>query len=1564
MNESLKKPATAIAIIGMAGRFPGARNLEQFWQNLRNGTESLRNFSDEELLAAGVDPRALENPAYVKAGTHLDDAALFDAGFFGVSPREAEVMDPQHRAFLECSWEALEDSGYDSDTYAGSIAVFAGSSMNTYATNNLLANADVLASAGGYQAMIGNDKDFLTTRVSYKLNLRGPSIAVQTACSTSLVAIQLACQSLLSRQCDIALAGGVSINFPQNTGYLYQEGMIFSPDGHCRPFDANAGGIRAGEGVGIVVLKCLDEALKNADNIHAIILGAAINNDGSGKVGYTAPSVAGQAAAVASAQSMAEVDPRTITYVEAHGTATPLGDPIEVAALTKVFSSRTREHQFCGIGSVKSNIGHLDAAAGVAGLIKTVLAMKHRELPPTLNFESANPQIDFANSPFHVITKLAPWNPDGMPRRAGVSSFGIGGTNAHVVLEEAPVVASSPAARPNQIVVLSARSKAALDVQTHNLVRFLTDHPETNLADAAYTLQNGRRTFDHRKMVLTANLEDARRTLESNDYRRVHASQQQSKNRPVVFLFSGQGSQYPNMGAGVYREEKVFREHIDQCAELLRPHLGCDLRAALYPELFPAMSVKGTTAGAADLLNQTWLTQPALFATEYALAKLWTHWGIEPRAMLGHSIGEYVAACLAGVFTLSDALALVAARGDLMYGLPKGAMLAVNLSAQELRPRLPDAISIAAVNGPSLCVVSGPFPEIDNVEKKLEGQGVGCQRVRTSHAFHSAMMDGAIAPFVEKVAGVRRNAPKLTFLSNVTGAKIADADAIDPHYWGRHLRATVLFSAGVSELAKDSGSIFLEVGPGHTLKTLTRQVLAGLPEDFVLSSLPQAHEKQPSESFVLNTLGRLWLAGAGVSWQKLHEGERRHRISLPNYPFERTKYFIERPSGEGIRESARGRETQTSHAAFATRLPMEDWFWVPSWRRSVPLASMRSRLDNIGEGVWAVFLDDSGIGTELVQRLRKEGIDTTSVRGGSSFARTAADDFTIDLTSREDYERLIAQMTSSGKRLRCIIHLCNVGDLPGCSLQRQRMNAVVDRAFFGPLFLGQALAAAVPHGALQLLFVTSGMQTILDSDGPHPEKALLLGLSKVLPEEMNHIECRSVDLESSCTEAGACDWTSKLLLAEATQGFRDNIVGYRGSYRWTLGMSRVRLTPSREGLGAFRERGSYIITGGTGGIGLTLAEHLARSVRANLLLISRSGLPPRSEWPRLANASDSSDPTVATIRRVQEVEALGSHVIVASADVANEAQMRDAVGRAKREFGSIHGVIHAAGLPGGGLIELMTRDAAESVLSPKLHGTLLLDELLADEPLDFFLLCSSINSILGVVGSVDYTAANCYLDSLSMSRASQGRTRMISVNWVAWSDVGMAARMKLPPELQSAHAESMRYAIRPQEAIELFDRIVASKLPQLAVATRDLGPMLEAMHVLESRVSEAPASREVETASTVPVLRHARPELPSAYLAPRNEQEQSLAAIWSELLGIDSVGVNDNFFDLGGHSLLGTRILSRIQEVFKVSLTLRTIFELPTIAELAGRLQTVRWAAQSSVAEVGRGEDAREEIEL
>ncbi|MGI2902872.1 aminotransferase class III-fold pyridoxal phosphate-dependent enzyme [Tolypothrix sp. VBCCA 56010] len=872
-----------IAIVGMTGRFPGAKNIEQFWQNLRDGVESISFFSDQELLSSGIDPARLSQPQYVKAGAVLEDIELFDASFFDFSPKEAQITDPQHRLFLECAWEALEGAGYDSQTYAGRIGVYAGVSLNTYFLSKIYTAPELIESVGSYRTSIGNSQDFLPTYVSYKLNLKGPSINVQTACSTSLVAVHLACQSLLNGESDIALAGGVSIQVPHKAGYRYQKGGIMSPDGHCRAFDAKAQGTISGNGVGIVVLKRLEDALADRDYIHAIIKGSAINNDGSLKVGYTAPSIDGQAKVISEALAMARISPEMVSYVETHGTGTVLGDPIEIAALTQAFRT-TDKKNFCGIASVKTNIGHLDAAAGVSGLIKTVLALKHKQIPSSLHFKQPNPRIDFANSPFYVNSTLSEWKTNGTPRYAGVSSFGIGGTNAHVVLEEAPVAEPSFSSCPWQLLVLSAKTVSALETATTNLVQHLKQHLDLNLADVAYTQCVGRRAFEHRRIVVCQNLDDAVKVLEPPDPQRVFTKFTEPSGREVVFMFPGQGAQYADMGRELYQTETIFHKQIDDCCELLKSYLGLDLRTLLYPH-------EEQTKAAAQQLQQTHITQPALFVVEYALAQLWIAWGIRPSAMIGHSIGEYVAACIAGVFSLEEALVLVATRGRLMQQLSSGTMLAIPLSEKEIQPLLCEKLSLAAINGPNLCVVSGVEEAVDDLQNRLTEQGVDCRRLHTSHAFHSQMMDSILEPFQEQVSKISLNAPKIPFVSNVTGTWITAAQATDPKYWARHLRQTVRFSEGVAELLQQPEQILLEVGPGRTLSTLVNK--QSCSEQIVLSSLRHPQNQQSDVAFLLNTLGRLWLEGINVDWSEFYAHEQRHRIPLPTYPFERKRYWIE-----------------------------------------------------------------------------------------------------------------------------------------------------------------------------------------------------------------------------------------------------------------------------------------------------------------------------------------------------------------------------------------------------------------------------------------------------------------------------------------------------------------------------------------------------------------------------------------------------------------------------------------------------------------------------------------------
>ena len=1527
-----------IAVIAMNGRFPGAGNIDEFWSNLRDGKESIVRFTDEEQIAAGVSPETLKRPNYINAGTVLEHPDLFDAAFFGYSPRESEIMDPQQRLFLECAWQVLEIAGYDGDQYSGRIGVYAGVSMNSYLLFNIASNRELITAVGAFQTSIGNDKDFLPLRVSYKLNLKGPSINVQAACSTSLVAVHLACQSLLAGECDMALAGGVSVSVPQRVGYYFDEGGIASSDGHCRAFDAQADGTIDGNGAAIIVLKRLADALADGDQIHAVIKGSAINNDGSDRVGFTAPGLKGQTSVIRDALTMAEVAAETINYVEAHGSGTQLGDPIEVAALTRAFRAGTEKKQFCALGSVKTNIGHLDAAAGVTGLIKTVLALKHRQLPPSLHFTQPNPQIDFDNSPFYVNAQLRDWPAqEGVPRRAGVSSFGLGGTNAHVILEEAPAAAPSGASRPWQLLLLSAKTTAALDAATANLVTHLRRHESQNLADVAYTLQLGRRSFEHRRMLVCRDTTDAGEALDTQHPERVLNGQHSGSERPVVFMFPGLGDHYVNMGRGIYQTEATFREQVDLCSEQLKSQIGIDLREVLYPapELGEAVQVaeaisakrsfnlrkmlypeKEAEGSVAQQLNQTFIAQPAVFTIEYALARLWIEWGVNPQAMIGYSIGEYVAACLAGVFELEEMLMLLAQRAQMIQALPGGAMLAVPLSAAEVEPLLEEGLSVAATNGPALCVVAGETDAIVRLKNQLAGRDLVYRSLQTTHAFHSRMMEPCVAPFVELFKQIKPQPPRIPFISNVTGTWITNEQATDPTYWARHMCESVRFSEGLQTLWQQPDRILLEVGPGQTLSSLVWSHPAKPPETKAVASIPHSYDPQPDSAFLLSTLGQLWLEGAQIDWPGFYRREQRRRVSLPTYPFERKSYWL-KPKRTAKSEHA-------SQPSEVEKRDLADWFYVPIWKQSVAPTPLKT-----SEAVttrWLVFADRCGIGSGLVERLSQTGKPVVVVTAGEEFSRRDANNYTINPRRIEDYDLLMKELNHQEARLANIIHLWSVtpDDEVGGLHRYEESQAL---GFYSLLFLAQSLPSRDAGDELNLWVVSNSVQSVSGQEALRPEKATVLGPCKVIPLEYANTHCRSIDI-SLPTTATAQEVLLDSMFEEFAAKSPDEVIAYRGTRRWVQVLEPMRLEKAAQPF--LRENGVYLITGGLGGIGLELATYLAETSRAKLILIGRTPMPAPEEWSHWLSTHDVEDVDSGKIRRLQALEELGAEVMVASADVTDEEKMREIIEQARDRFGAIHGVIHAAGIAGGGIIQVKPREAAAAVLAPKVKGTLVLDALLSEEKLDFVVLCSALASVLGAPAQIDYCAANAFLDAFAHSHATHNRRKTVTVNWDIWREVGLAVNTAVPDELTELRQREVEGGMSSKEGVEVFKRVLGSGLSQVVVSMQQLEflKQLNRGFNASAYVEELEKARQAEPA-------HQRPHLANPYVAPRNQTEQVIAGVWQQLLGIEQVGVHDNFFQLGGHSLLATQVCAHLREILQVELPLRSFFEKPTIAGLA-----------------------------
>ncbi|MFE6503733.1 SDR family NAD(P)-dependent oxidoreductase [Kitasatospora sp. NPDC057738] len=1469
-----------VAIIGMAGRLPGAEDLTEYWSNLRDGVESIVALTDEELTAAGVPPEVFGQPNYVKAAPAFAGSDLFDAEFFGYTAREAEVMDPQHRLFLETAWAALEHAGYDAARYDGSIGVFGGAGANRY-VQHVYSHQQIVDTLGRTQILVANELAFLASRVSYKLDLKGPAVSLRAACSTALVAAHTACRSLLAGECDLALAGGVHVDPNPGTGYLHQDGSFVSPDGHVRPFDADARGTVFGTGVGLVALKRLEDALADGDTVHAVIRGSAINNDGAVKVGFTAPSVTGQAAVISAALAGAGLAPTDIDYIEAHGTGTSLGDPIEVQALSRAFGDTGS----WALGSVKGNIGHLDAAAGIAGLLKTTLALKHELLPASLNYTRGNPDIDFANSPFRVQAETGPWpRTDGRVRRAGISAFGFGGSNAHLILEEAPAVEASPAGtRPTETLILSARTPQALEQATDQLAAHLR-REQPNLADAAHTLATGRRTFPHRRTVTGTTPDTIATALETRDPAHVTTSHTTRETAPLVFLFSGQGSQHPGMAHDLYQHEPVFRACVDECAELLAPHLGEDIREVIFTE--------------DSRLDRTQWAQPALFVIEYALTRLWHSWGITPTAMLGHSLGEWVAACVAGVFTLPDALHLVALRGRLMQAQAPGAMLNVMADRSTVEAALPHGLSLAAHNGPRDCVVSGPHDAIQAFTTIAEEHGWPTQPVTTSHAFHSPLMEPVITEFTTAVAGVPRQAPSTPFVSNTTGTWITDQQATDPAYWGHHIRATVEYATGIRTTTTEPGTTLLEIGPGQTLTSLARRILTNTAtQATTLASLPHKRDPRTPSETVQRALTTLWLTGTTTpDWTAYHSHQQRRRIPLPTYPFQHKRYWLDR---QATTARATGR-------AAARRDDITQWFYAPSWQRApLPAGERPDRTRH-----WLVFADGLGVGEAVTEQLRAAGATVTVVAAAGAWSDRGGNRYAIDPADSSDYERLISTLRNGPAGVPThIVH--------GWSVTAPGEEGSLQHGFESLIRLAQALVRH-PDGEPRRIWVLSnGVHNVTGAEPLSPLKATLLGPCRVLPRELPGTTCRSVDLD--CQEAPTQAQLGKLMaeLAAAPEPGTET-VAHRGGHRWSQHYLSQPL-PRRDESPVVRKDGVYLVTGGTGGLGLALAGHLA-AAGARIALTARTRLPDAAQWDSWLAGNPGKGRLADTVRELVRLRDAGAELLVFQADVSDRAAMSEAVRRTTQRWGAIHGAFHTAGVAGGGLIQLKDLRAAAEVLLPKVHGTLVLEEVLADQELDFLVLFGSNGANIGSVGQVDYCAANCFLDAFAQDR---GRTRrVISIDWGPWREIGMAVGTAAPSGVEQVDERAMS----PAEGLRALDTILAGvSESQVIVSPAELSALFENAFSLEQGDTAEPRSAA-----------HERPDILTEFVAPRGDTERAICELWQELLGIETVGIQDSFFDLGGNSLIAIQLVSTINTRLGTKLALGDLYEGLTAAHLAG----------------------------
>ncbi|MGH3908036.1 MAG: amino acid adenylation domain-containing protein [Pseudonocardiaceae bacterium] len=1512
--------STDIAIIGLACRFPGARDADEFWVNLETGRESIRHVSEEEYLAAGGDADTLTDPYLVRVEAECPDMDCFDADFFDYSPAEAELLDPQQRVFLECGYHALENAGYHSARYPGVIGVYAGAPESQYYVNNLHPwVAGTTASVTGFATQTANATSGLSTRLSYQLGLQGPSMTVQTACSTSLVAVHLACQDLLNYGVDMALTGGVALNPTARRGYRHVPDGPFSPDGHCRAFSADAAGMMGGSGVGLIVLKRLADARTDRDHIRAVIKGTAINNDGNRKVGLTAPSVQGQTEVIVAAQELAQVSPGEISYLEAHGTGTPVGDPIEVTALTEAFGRSTHRRQFCALGSVKTNIGHLDAAAGIAGLIKTVLALEHQTIPPSLNFSEPNPLIDFANSPFWVVTRATPWRSENGPRRAGISSFGIGGTNAHAIVEEAPSRPVEP--RPVEprppgwsILPLAAKTPGALEAMTKALGTYLRAHPELDIADVAHTLQHRSGPFPHRGATVCRTTEEAADMLLGAG---VDIGQAEVPDRPVAFLFPGSGAHYDRMGLNLYDTEPVYREVIDQSAEILQPVLGYDLRSVLYaaqeqpPDGTTLLDGAGTTRRSA--------AYPAIVATEYALARVLYARDVQPSGLFGHSLGEYTAACLAGVFSLEDVLPLVAERERLIASAG-GLTLSVLLDADQCATQyLFGRLSLSVINAPSSCVVSGPADEITQLAARLTEDRVQHQRLPTPGAVHSALLDPSLDELGALLGKIDLGEPQLPFVSSLTGTWITKDQATDPAYWVRQHRMTVQFAEGLTHLHAETRPVLLEVGPSHGLTQLAQRQLGA--DTVALPAMRHRHARYDDQQFLYRAIGRLWTHGVAVDWSVATE-QTAWRVPLPGYPFERQRFWVDPPSARPGQDSpagavprfvaqspgsAGGGATAVAEQGTTDDRPGEaeessgaGLLYGVSWRRA--LDPVRLEPDGVAAAHWIILSDRSALAQEFIEVVSQHGIQPTVVVPGAEFHQAGPASFELAPQRREHYGQLLDAM----RRPRTP---CRVVDFWASSATGADDPDLASS-------LGIAHAASRLIDDIELCVVTRGAFDITGAERLIPESACAVAASRTLALELPQISGKVVDLDPAEAEGTGQTSLARRLLAEFSHQQGADLVGHRAGHRWLQHYDPLTIVEFSPPL---RHEGVYVVTGGLGGLGLCVAEYLASEYRARLVLLGRS-------------ATEEQVPG-----RLRE---LGGEVLVRQADVADRARLEEILQETRQRFGDIHGVVHAAGVSGESReTPLLGPDDVQQALRAKVTGTRALYAALrgVGAAPDFVVLFSSLGALTGAPGHIGYAAANAFLDTFAGYSTRELDVPTLSINWDRWRDLGMAAKAERPDGLQTT--VNLTAGLTADAGVAAFRSCLAAvPLGQVLVST--LPP-----DELGRAVAAASTPASVPDAGTAPAG--------SGVDAPDTSLERGIAAIWTEVLGMQGIGIHDNFFELGGHSLLALQLASRIRAALGLEVSLATIFETPTVALLTQRLGDA-YTAPSALARLPR----------
>lgn len=1531
-----------IAIIGMSGRFPGAENPDQLWDNLTAGIESIRPLSRDELANAGVSDKQLQDKNYIRYGAPLEKADQFDPDFFGLTEFEAQILDPQRRILTEVCWEALENAGINPDANDLTIGVYAGLAINLYLLNNLVRRQDVLTRAGDLQILHGSDKDYGPTQISYLLNLKGPSLSIQTACSSSLVAVHTARQAILTGECDIAIAGGAALNNPNYGGYLYQDGGILSKDGKCRPFDKDATGTVFGGGAGVVVMKRLEDALDDRDTVLAVIKSSAVNNDGNDKVGFAAPGVNGQKSVIEQALAAADVEPESIGYIEAHGTGTNLGDPIEINALAAIFDTRHFQSQYqnnkCYLGSIKANIGHLNACSGVAGLIKVVKQLQNRKITKQLNYVKINSNIRLENTPFTFASQTIDWPASDFPRRAGVSSFGVGGTNAHIILEEAPTVEETKVTNRLKIFPFSAKTDKSLDKLIEKTQVFCDEKVVSgeplNTDDLAYTLQKGRTYFTHRAITIASSAHDLSRKLLNVEGDSIAYGKAADEKPGIVFMFSGQGAQYPAMVQGLYLLLKDFRRSLEYCLNLFSNHLNENL---LEKFISPDDQFD---------INQTLYAQPYLFSVEYALAKQMLDWGIEPEAMIGHSIGEYVAATLAGVFSLEDAIAVVSRRAQLMQGLPEGAMMAVNCDIQTLEQHLPHDCSVAAVNAPQKVVVAGEIKILSSLQTLLKNKDITCRMLKTSHAYHSHMLDPILEEFSMVFDQVVFNSPTRPFISNVTG-DWASADTVtNRRYWVKHLRKGVLFGEGIKKLSKQN-RYYLELGPSNTLSTFVRE--AGIPSTFVSNCIRHPRESSDDLEVLLAAVARYWICGGELSWSELNASlgmaSQCRKIPLPTYPFNRHKVWIE-PG-----------EKPESFDLLNTKLPeMEDWFSIPGWKRTSEIVLSPEANRKI-----LIFSDQQGLATQMYQTLAASN-DVILIKQGFQYKQKNDHEFSFYQASPEHLDQFFDELDRRQWQPDLFLHFGLCSKHKGYNEGIGFFATVQQNGFYSLLSIIQNIAKRNYSHSLNLIAVGNGLYEVSGNDTLYPEKTTVAGLFKVVQQEYTNINCRVVDTdipealpEPSMIKnlVGAlpgikramdpnhpvvrwAGYLAKELLSRHSQ----STIAYRQGQRWVQVYEKTHLKNTGVAAQRIKPGSVVLVTGGFLGLGMELTRHLVRKYKAKLILLESPNLPQEHLWStwlaehegKKLDMEKSSFPRI--MRETMELRKEGAEILVLGTDISSYSETKKSIEKAEQIFGPINGILHAAGAYALNR-SVFIRDAdvfnSEYNFRTIAHPMYLLDLLFSERELDFRLCLGSLGSILGGFGYNSYAAASAYMSALAAKRRTTSRPWQMQA-WdsldIEWQVEDLSVSDEFKEIMNNIIDRALPIALTLEEGLESFDRLFSiDDSYQVVISATDINERLNYWVKQDSLGKELDVIEENE--------RIARPELSTRYVEPRNEVERKIAHMWEEVFGVSGIGVIDNFYDLGGNSLMATQLMSHIKKSLKIDLPLNVLFESPTVAALA-----------------------------